>query len=102
MLAADVGIGPRFSAGTRDFETREIVGPARVVALRALDVEPRMTETDERAVAVGREGDLDRGRTGRDRCVPFPAPAEDHALGRHDLDVGAHGDVAVRDVDAEL
>ena len=58
-------------------------------------LESRVAEAHDRSVAVGREIDLD-ARGARRQRVPlaFPAPREDDAARRADLDELAAGNVA--------
>src|SRR5436189_3531045 len=83
----DPRILARVAAGGGNLEAREVVIPAVRVGgdrLRARKV--LVHEADARAVALGHQFDLDRGRARGDARLAFPAPGEDEPVRRVELD----------------
>src|SRR5204863_373167 len=71
----------------------QIVVPSFRAAVSNLGRDAAVDQSQQRAVAVGGERDLDHAGGGRGRGVPHPCPCEDHAMGRSDLDVLSARDV---------
>src|ERR1700688_4219860 len=83
-----------------DGKPGEVVTPARGVRLHGLEGQPAVHETHDGVVTVGREGDLDGARPGRDGItLVLPTPREGHPVRRAHFDVLAAGDVGAIDVD---
>src|ERR1700686_1414357 len=88
------------SAGTGDGEPGEVVTPARGMRFHGLEGQPAVHETHDGVVTVGRKGDLDRARPGRDGvALVLPTPREGHPMRRAHFEVLAPGDVGAVDVD---
>src|SRR6266540_4171667 len=98
-LLRQPGILARVAAAGGGHEPREVVIPAVRVRLGSLGVgEVAVDEAQVRAVALGRQLDLDRRGSGRNAALVLPAPGEDEPARWIDFDELAARGVAGNDV----
>ena len=96
--AAGRDIGTGIAASGRDGEAVEVVVPNPAVLVDRVGRQAAVREAHARLLALGMQGDLDRGGARRDRVVLLvPAEGEDDLLLRHHLDVLADGLVQTLD-----